>query len=140
MDKATHHTGSVLAERPVVSYRDGEVIENLDIEARSGNGITVQHQDVTIRNCSIRHARGHGVQAQSARRLNLQNLEIINVGAAPTGPGLGQPVNNVDLEEKRQLDRLVRRRARGQNACRIFAIDLNQNLRLSMRVAKNVVC
>ena len=28
----------------------------------------------------------------------------------------------------------------GQNACRIFAIDLNQKLRLSMRVVKNVVC
>jgi hypothetical protein len=28
----------------------------------------------------------------------------------------------------------------GQNACRIFAIDFNQHLSMSIRMAKNVVC
>ena len=72
---------------PVGSNADGQVMENLDIQAQSGNGITVTHSNVTIRNCRIRHAGGHGVHAKGAAGLVLQDLDIDHVGAPPKGVG-----------------------------------------------------
>lgn len=83
---------------PVGSNADGQVMENLDIEAQSGNGITVTHSNVTIRNCRIRHAGGHGVHAEGAAGLVLQDLDIDHVGAPPTGVGRNEKRNNINLE------------------------------------------
>ena len=83
---------------PVASSADGQVMENLDIEAQSGNGITVMHPNVTIRNCRIRHAGGHGVHAEGAAGLVLQDLDIDHVGAPPTGVGRNEKRNNINLE------------------------------------------
>ena len=83
---------------PVESQVDGEVIENLDIVAPNGNGVTVRHGNVTVRNCRIRHARGHGVAGESAVRLKLCDLDIINVGAPRSGAGPAGLFNNVDLD------------------------------------------
>jgi len=83
---------------PVASSADGQLMENLDIEAQSGNGITVTHPNVTIRNCRIRHAGGHGVHAEGAAGLVLQDLDIDHVGAPPTGVGPSEDRNNVNLE------------------------------------------
>lgn len=83
---------------PVASSVDGQLMENLDIEAQSGNGITVTHPNVTIRNCRIRHAGGHGVHAEGAAGLVLQDLDIDHVGAPPTGVGPSEERNNINLE------------------------------------------
>lgn len=83
---------------PVASSADGQVMENLDIDAQSGNGITVTHANVTIRNCRIRHSGGHGVRAEGATGLVLQDLEIDHVGAPPAGVGPSEERNNIDLE------------------------------------------
>src|SRR5712672_3220146 len=72
---------------PVTSRADGEIIENLDVDARFGDGITVVHRRVTVRNCRIRHAGGHGVHATNAAELVLQHLEIDHVGAPGSGAG-----------------------------------------------------
>ena len=82
----------------VTSRSDGQVIENLDIDVRSGNAVTVLHRSVTIRNCRIRHAGGHGVHATDAARLVLQDLEIVHVGAPPSGAGPSQNRNNVNIQ------------------------------------------
>src|ERR1700730_16190210 len=81
----------------VTSRGDEQVIENLDVDARSGNAVTVLHRRVTIRNCRIRHAGGHGVHAKDAAGLVLQDLEIDHVGAPPTGAGPSQDRNNVNI-------------------------------------------
>ncbi|MBV8663456.1 MAG: right-handed parallel beta-helix repeat-containing protein [Hyphomicrobiales bacterium] len=86
------------ASGPVTSQSDGEVIENLDIEASGEHGVTVRHQNVAVRNCRIRHAQGHGVRGEGAARLSLRDLEIINVGAPPSGPTRDGSFNNVDLD------------------------------------------
>jgi hypothetical protein len=83
---------------PVTSRADGQVIENLDIDARLGNGVTVVHRHVTVLNCRIRHARGHGVHAAGAAGLVLRALEIDHVGAPPSGVGPSQNRNNVNVE------------------------------------------
>ena len=83
---------------PVVSQADGQVIANLDIDADSANGVTVTHKGVTVRNCYIRHAGGHGVHASDASGLMLQDLDIDHVGAPASGVGPSQDRNNVNLE------------------------------------------
>ena len=82
---------------PISSRYDGQIIENLDIEAQSANGVTVLHQHVTVRNCRIRHAGGFGVSAIGAAGLVLQDLEIDHVGAPSSGAGPSHERNNVDL-------------------------------------------
>lgn len=81
----------------VTTRQIGEVIENLDIEAPSGSGVTVRHARTTVRNCRIRHALGPGVQARDADGLVLQDLEIDHVGAPPSGVGPSRNYNNLDL-------------------------------------------
>lgn len=82
----------------VSSSADGQVIENLDILAARGNALTILHKNVTVTNCRIRHAEGHGIHAQYADNLLLQNLEIERVEGAPkTGPKDFD--NNIDLNE-----------------------------------------
>jgi hypothetical protein len=83
---------------PISSRHDGQTIENLDIHANATNAVTVLHQQVTVRNCRIRHAGGHGVRARGASGLVLTNLEIDHVGAPAYGVGPSDQRNNVDLE------------------------------------------
>jgi hypothetical protein len=82
---------------PVVSQTDGEIIESLDIESSSGNAISISHNGVTVRNCRIRHAGGHGVHAEGSTRLVLESLEIDHIGAPPRGVGPDEYRNNVNL-------------------------------------------
>jgi len=89
----------LVASGPITTHRDGQIIENLDIDARVGSAITVLHPRVTVRNCCIRHARGYGIRARGADGLVLQDLEIDHVGAPPSGAGPSQECNNVDLED-----------------------------------------
>ena len=81
---------------PVTSHADGQVIEKLDVEAMFGNGVTVMHRGVTVRNCRIRYAGGHGVYATEATGLVLQDLEIDHLGAPPSGVGSSQDRNGVN--------------------------------------------
>ena len=83
---------------PVVSRADGDIIENLDIDAPGGDGISVLHPRVTVRNCRIRHAEGHGVYAMGAAGLVLEQLEIDHVGAPQSGAGPSYDRNNVNIE------------------------------------------
>jgi hypothetical protein len=82
---------------PVTSRADGHVLENLDIDAAIGNAVTVVHRDVTVRNCRIRHAAGHGVHAASATSLVLQDLEIDRLEGS-SQLRLSKFANNIDLE------------------------------------------
>ncbi len=49
------------ASGPVRSNAHGQVIEDLDITATSGDALTIVHSGVTVRNCRITHRRGHGI-------------------------------------------------------------------------------
>src|SRR4051794_4172948 len=83
--------------RPVVSRRDGQIIENLDIVALSGPAIEVLHRGVTIRNCRIRHTAGPGIQGENAVDLVLQNLEIARVVQIESDVRPRHACNNIDL-------------------------------------------
>ncbi len=82
---------------PVASQAEGQIIENLDIESDSGNAVSITHRGVTVRNCRIRHAGGHGVHAEGSARLVLENLEIDHRGAPPSGVGPDELRNNINL-------------------------------------------
>ena len=84
---------------PVISQADGQIIENLDIDAGFDDGIAVSHRSVTVRNCRIRHAERHGVHAQNATGLVLHDLEIDHVGAPAAGVGPSPYRNNLNLVE-----------------------------------------
>ena len=84
---------------PVTSRAEGDIIENLDIDAPFGDAISVLHPRVTVRNCRIRHAGGHGVHATGAAELALQQLEIDHVGAPRLGAGPSHDRNNVHIED-----------------------------------------
>ena len=90
--------GSLVPSGSVTSTGDGQVIENLDIGAHAGTGITVIHRGVTVRRCRIRHAGGHGLHAQGAAGLRLEDLEIDHVGAPPVGASSSRDRNNIDLD------------------------------------------
>jgi hypothetical protein len=92
-------TISLTPSDTVTSHADGQLIENLVVEASFGNGVTVLHRDVTVRNCRIRYAGGHGVHAEGATGLVLHNLEIDHVGAPPSGAGPSELRNCVNLED-----------------------------------------
>jgi hypothetical protein len=79
---------------PLQSSSVNQVIENLDIMAPSGDALKVSHRGVVVRNCRIHHATGHGVYAQDAAGLVLQNLEVIR--SAPSTAGT-EYCNNIHL-------------------------------------------
>lgn len=90
-------TASLSASGPVRSTADGQTIENLDIDARSGAGIVVTHAAVTVRRCRIRHAGGPGLRAEGAVKLRLDAVEIDHVGAPYTGAAADAHLNNIEL-------------------------------------------
>lgn len=83
---------------PVTSTADGQTIEKLDIEAGLENGITVLHSQVLVRLCRIRHATGHGVHAEGATGLVLQDLEIDRISADSAAAREDIESNNINLE------------------------------------------
>jgi len=96
-DRSTAAT-MLLPSGPVMSRADGDIIENLDINAPLGDAISVMHPGVKVRNCRIRHVGGHGVYATGAAGLALQQLEIDHVGAPRSGAGPNCDRNNVHIE------------------------------------------
>jgi hypothetical protein len=82
---------------PITSQFDGQIIENFDIVSNSGHAISVAHNRVTIRNCRIRHAGGHGVHADGSTGLVLESLEIDHAAAPPRGAGPDESRNNIHL-------------------------------------------
>lgn len=82
---------------PVLSRAKGEVIEGLDILSRGAAGITIRHDDVTVRNCRIRHRDHHGISATGARGLRLENLEVERIDLPTRRPPPARESNNINL-------------------------------------------
>ncbi len=89
---------SLIPSGAVTSQADEQVIENLDINAALGNALTVLHNGVTVRNCRIRHATGHGIHAEDAASLTLQDLDLDRVGTVPLGIRSSKYCNNINLD------------------------------------------
>lgn len=106
---------------PVLSRADGQIIENLDIYAPQGNGITILHQGVIVRSCQIRHAMGSGIYARGATGIRLQDLEIDHVGAPPSGTGPSQNRNNIKLESC--PDAIISRVKASRGSSNIYVVD-----------------
>jgi hypothetical protein len=83
---------------PVTSDTDGQVLENLDIDAPVGAALTVLHRGVMVRNCRIRHADGHGIQAAGAPGLVLQDLDIDRAVGVASDDKPAQHFNNINLD------------------------------------------
>jgi hypothetical protein len=88
----------LMSSGAVSSSADGQVIENFDIFAAQGNAVTILHKNVTVTNCRIRHAEGHGIHARYADNLLLQNLEVERVEDAPK-TGRKRFDNNIDFSD-----------------------------------------
>jgi hypothetical protein len=82
---------------PVVVSRDGEVVQNLVITARTGPGITVNgFRDVTINNVVILHANGPGIAVSDANNATITNADIVYTGGPRSGPNPSTENNNID--------------------------------------------
>jgi hypothetical protein len=83
---------------PVKSSYAGQVIENLDVWADSGHGITVTHDNVIIRNVRIHHKTGDGINVSNAKGVQITKAEIRNMDP-PTGTNgeSDTSINNIDL-------------------------------------------
>jgi hypothetical protein len=74
------------------------VIENLDIWADSGHGITVTHDNVIIRNVRIHHKTGDGINVSNTKGVQIMKAEIRNMDP-PSGTNgeSDTSINNIDL-------------------------------------------
>jgi hypothetical protein len=116
----------LLPSGPIRSHSEGQVIENLHIYAADGNGITVLHRGVIVRNCRIRHATGRGIYAQGAAGLLMQDLEIDRVGAPPLGYG---PPDHNNLELHACPGTIINRVKASGGSANLYAVD-SPNTRL----------
>ena len=83
---------------PIKSSYAGQVIENLDVWADSGHGITVTHDNVIIRNVRIHHKTGDGINVSNAKGVQITKAEIRNMDP-PSGTNgeSDTSINNIDL-------------------------------------------
>ena len=79
---------------PISTSQNGQIIANCRITSgASGNGITVNHDDVIIRNVEILHAGGHGILLRGADRTRIENANIRYTNAPSAGANTGQHNN-----------------------------------------------
>ena len=80
---------------PISTSQNGQIIENLRITSGTSgnNGITVNHDDVIIRNVEILHAGGHGILLSGADRTRIQNVNIRYTNAPSAGANTGEHNN-----------------------------------------------
>ncbi|NNM72004.1 hemolysin [Enterovirga sp. DB1703] len=92
--------GLTYTTAPIATTHDGQIIENLDIWVESGVPITVNHDNVVIRNVIVHHANGNAIEADDVRNLTISDSQIINT-SPPTGSGGEQQettgINAVDV-------------------------------------------
>jgi hypothetical protein len=82
---------------PVIARADGQVIEYLAIESKSGPAIEVSgFKGVTIRNVSIRHGGGPGIDFSNADDLVIDNVSVEHTGAPPAGPNASDGLNDIN--------------------------------------------
>jgi hypothetical protein len=83
---------------PVKSSYAGQVIENLDIWADNGHGITVAHDNVIIRNVRIHHKTGDGINVTGKKGVQITNVEVFN-SDPPSGTNgeSDTSINNIEL-------------------------------------------
>jgi hypothetical protein len=83
---------------PVKSSYAGQVIENLDVWADSGHGITVTHDNVIIRNVRVHHKTGDGINVTNTKGVQITKAEVFN-SDPPTGTNgeSNTAINNIDL-------------------------------------------
>lgn len=68
------------ASGPVKASRNGQIIENLDIESSNAPGISVVgYRDVIIRNVRIRHRNAPGIKLTNADNTKLDTVEVVNM-------------------------------------------------------------
>ncbi len=83
---------------PIKSSYAGQVIENLDVWADSGHGITVTHDNVIIRNVRVHHKTGDGINLTNTKGVQIIKAEVVN-SDPPTGTNgeSNTAINNIDL-------------------------------------------
>jgi hypothetical protein len=88
-------TVSLTYSGPISTSRNKQVISNLLINSRASdtNGITVNHDDVIIRNVKILHAGGHGIFLRGADRTRIENADIRYTNAPLSGANKGEHNN-----------------------------------------------
>jgi hypothetical protein len=121
---------------PVTSQTDGQVIENLDVNVSAGDGISVLHRGVTVRNCRIRHAAGHGIYGEGAADLTLRDLEIIRVSPAASNNGTREFSNNIDLDHCDNASVMRVRASRGSSNIYVRNSEATHLSRLELHDAR----
>lgn len=83
----------------ISTSRNGQVIQNLLITStsRTNHGITVNHDDVVIRNVKVLHAGGHGILLSGADRTRIENADIRYTSAPSAGANRGEH-NNIQCQ------------------------------------------
>lgn len=122
---------------PVATTRDGQVIENLDIWASSRGtwAVTIRHDNVTVRNCRIRHADGaEGIDVNGNYALIEHNhlcaweLSDRKVGSSGSNNNVGQRTLETDGDARfLTIRRNYVHLARSAFAIRGKDIELSEN-------------
>ncbi|GEM_PF-2229326 len=81
---------------PITTSRAGQVIENVRVTSTSGTAITVQHDEVVIRNVQVLHQGGPGIRITSASRVHIEGVDIVHTGAPASGQNSDAGLINID--------------------------------------------
>lgn len=122
------HPVSLTSSGPMQSTADGQVIENQDITAPSGDALTIRHRGVTVRNCRIRHTSGHGLHGDGAQGLVVENIDVERVGRVPRSMNSARYCNNINLTHCRGA---TLRRVKATAGSSNVYIEFSENCRLN---------
>ena len=80
---------------PITATHNGQVIENVRIQAVNEPGIKVSNfSNVIIRNVEINHEGGSGIKCSNADGLSIENVSITHIGLGVPLPSSSE--NNID--------------------------------------------
>ncbi len=95
--------GLTYTDSPIVTRYDGQIIENIDIWVDEGTAISVNHDDVTIRNVIIHHEDGDGIDAEDVSDLTISDSRIINSDPPSGQQGEDQDTAGISAVEVTRL-------------------------------------
>lgn len=89
-------TNSLRISGPIIATQDNQIIENVRVFSKLGNGISIKgFSNVTVRNVEIFHSDGAGISFSNAPNLTIENARIVHADAPISGPHA--TVGNVNI-------------------------------------------
>lgn len=88
---------------PVTSSAVGQTIENLHITSTTGDGLAIEHDNVTVRNVWVEHEGGRGIYIK-ADGVSLKDIHVSYTGAPESGENSTSAHTNIECYQGANLD------------------------------------